>query len=334
MNVPGWTAQRPRSTVTPTAIVETLVTHPLFVANETVLSFGNQTDAFFPPNLDYTLDFLRELARRGLANPIAIATKQRVHADTLASIRDLGLSQFALFVSYSGLPETIEPSISKADALTTLRVAKEVGVPAIHYWRPFLEENSTESAMQTVLDEVREFAIASVCIGLKLTPDLRKVYAKFLKRPLPARDFGEYWPEGAKRRLRALVRARAPEYPVYSHASCALALALRTPDTNVTDRLRPRQCVWSNCPDGQRLRCSLRRRASEAAVKEAFGRLNLATKPIWRNGRLKVVEPLTLQQFAYLLHRAQAPIDCSKLSWDRNLWGSIYGDPELRDGTG
>src|SRR5262245_48858350 len=61
-----WTAVKPEYLYTVSEIVEMLIKYHYFVPDQTVIGFGNHTDAFLPDNIDYTLNFFETMENRGL----------------------------------------------------------------------------------------------------------------------------------------------------------------------------------------------------------------------------------------------------------------------------
>ncbi len=327
------TAKRPRQLVTPKQCVELLCEYKLFVRDETPLAIGNDTDILHPANVEYLAALVDEMRAAGLRNPIVLPTKSPLRDRDLERIRGLAGGQLALFLSHSGLGRQYEPNFTEEGFRENFRVAKKVGIPVVHYWRPLLPENTTPQAVEEMLAFVSQFANASVFTGLKLHPRLNRLLTEDGSVDLPQEVMetkGEWLTEEAIERIYAQGRTICPRYPMYRHSSCALAVVLRKANHTATV-YRDDICPASQCPALQRMICtSARRSPSMETVREALSRLEIEAEFTIEEGHVTVDTALTQEEFAFVLHRVNFPLRVRQLNMQRLYHGSIFeGQPTL-----
>ncbi len=322
LQLTGWNGKAPEQLYTPDHIVRMLTTHPLFHPHETPLCFGNQTDPLLAVNLDYVTTFLRLLDGHKLRNPLVFITKRPVSDAFLQIACSVTSLRVVFFVSYSRLPSTIERGVSREQIETNFRKLADAALPVIHYWRPLMWENSDADTLEAVLDTVAPHALASVWLGLRLSPALNRLYAsRFdLTNPLPLH--GDYVPDGMATRLRNLLAQKYPNYPLYKHASCALTLALGEPDFNATMH-NENICGMSNCPDWKRQLCkNAKHPPSEDRVKQILDdmdiplRFRLSPEAVCLDGEI------SQDQYCALLHRLKFPLRAGRVHYNQLMRGT------------
>lgn len=119
---------------------------------------------------------LEALAASGIRNPVCLITKCFIPDEALDSIlraRRNGLPVL-VYLSYSGLGPDIERGIRHDELRANFPRLHTAGIPVIHYWRPFLPQNSHPDILQDVLDLVRQYAKCSVTVGTKVKPSARE----------------------------------------------------------------------------------------------------------------------------------------------------------------
>lgn len=326
MRAPGWTGVRPQRDLSLEYILSLLREYPYFVASETVLSFGNQTDPFLEENVDYTLAFLQALDALEFRNPLAFVTKKRVPDRFIRACQKLKSVQPIFCLSYSGLPPTIERGVNAEDIRRNFVRLSGEGLRVLHFWRPLIGVNGTHAAVASVLDSVVPYSCASVYIGLKVSPPLYKVYAASPALAIPRRmkcQVGDYLTPGIEERLRSIAGEKYPHYPLYKHTSCAVSLALKIPDYNATV-YNERVCKGSNCPTWKRAVCEgARTLPGPALVDETRRRLPGDINLTVSGQEVELVGRVGQEEFAFVLHRLGVPVRAN-VRISRNLWGSIY----------
>ena len=85
----------------------------------------------------------------------------------MQKLKDKGINVI-FYISYSDLGKEYEPSISKEKLINNFKILKENGIDVIHYYRPFLPDNSNPEKIKEVLDTVNKYTDVSVTTGLAL----------------------------------------------------------------------------------------------------------------------------------------------------------------------
>lgn len=132
-----------------------------------LLSFGCFTESFHSRTAGKTLELIRAAAELG--NPIQVATKQEL---STATVRWLATAQcypgqISVFVSVTTLLrwKSIEPGTAPPSRrLRTIRRAREVGLPACLYVKPFLV-GVTDHELPVFKEAISEFRPTCLVVG-------------------------------------------------------------------------------------------------------------------------------------------------------------------------
>lgn len=308
-------------------IVDMLVNHKYFAPHRTVLSFGNQTDSFLPENVPLTLEFFKRLEELEFTNPVAVVTKKRIPGYFLDEISKCTHVKPIFCLSYSGLPPGIERGFNPEDSRENFKNLAGNHFHVIHFWRPLTEVNVTQEVLENILDFVVQYSSASVYIGLKLNPALNNIYCKILDLKIPQKllsSFGDYIPDGVEERLKALVSSKFPGYPLYKHTSCAVSLNLSIPDYNATI-YRDVICKESRCPDTQRQLCEKACTTPDPEmVAKCLHHIGLNCDFDFTEDSIQLSDRISQEDFSFLLHQLNYPINNQKINFTRGLRGSIF----------
>jgi hypothetical protein len=328
------TGVKPVELATPIQTVELLLSSPYYRPGG-VLAAYTCTDALAtPPNRKHLIGLLAELTRAHVTNPLVLISKCAPTpevVDAVTAARSGGLPVI-MYLSYSGLGPDIERGIDHHALRRSFGLWHGAGVPVVHYWRPFLPQNSTEETMRTVLDTVVGRSACSVAVGLKTPPGaFDQMLALWDGLPADAVNADAVWPQEAKLLLETL----PAEYGqlVYESNSCALAHVTGRPDD---------AGVWGSdvcasadlCPAGQRRLCrGTWRNPAPLGPKQIdaeLARLGLQEVPYeWdpegRQLRLAVpVRRADTTSLTYALKaRVTAPREETDLYWSGRIGGSL-----------
>ena len=66
--------------------------------------------------------------------------------------------KFLFFISYSGLENDIEVGINKENIKNNFINLNKYNLPIVHYWRPFLPQNSDKEKILEVYNFVKHYA--------------------------------------------------------------------------------------------------------------------------------------------------------------------------------
>lgn len=331
MQMTNWTGVKPQLVYSIPQIFDLLINYKYFIPHKTVLCFGTQTDSFLPDNVPYTLEFFKLLEEHQLRNPVAVVTKKLIPEDFLDEISNLKYTRPIFCLSYSGLPREVEKGVNPEENRQNFKNLSERQLRRIHFWRPLLTVNGTTEVLQTVLDLVAQYSMASVYIGLKLNPSLYPIYQKnpYLKIPQSlAKSYGDYIPEGLEERLRSLASVKHPNYPLYKHTSCAVSLTLSIPDYNAT-LYRDPICKGSECPIWKRNICeNARSIPSRETVKSLLDKLSIECDFKITQYAVEIFEEINQEDYVFLLHQLNFPLVVKDINYHLNLRGSIFRKDE------
>lgn len=269
--VDGLTPVKPVRGLAPELMIAALKEQPTYLPNMPI-HFGSKTDAFSTrATIDYYSEILRLYGASEYPNPIIFITKKLI-PDKVLEIACRVRQPVLFYLSFSGLDGTpVEPLVNGSIAKQNFIRVKDYGLTAVHYWRPFVPQNSQKDQLHAMLDFVSTHASCSVLNGLRLSEGIREhmlpfwpelaVYSKG-----DIESSGEFWPENVRAYLITLVREMYPSYAVFfGNTPCSIAHSLGQPD--LCGHFNEPVCIESSCP--QRELCSLHHRApSVEAVRD------------------------------------------------------------------
>ena len=323
----GDTGVRPTRTTSPDACVEQLLEYPLFVRGFTPLAIGNNTDIFHPLNVEYLLELLAKMASVPLDNPITLATKAPLTVSVLERMRAIPGLRIVLFLSYSGLGTRFEPNFTDEQLRANFAVAKSLGFPVVHYWRPLLPENTSPEAIRRMLAFAKYAADATVFIGLKLHPQLTQVITRdsCIDVPVHLREQrGEWLDPQTVELIYHEASSICPDHPLYRHASCALAAVLGQPNHTAT-MYRADICPPSQCSPEQRGICDRSRRIPvDSEIRKTLSLLGREIRFECLPDRIAIRAEVTQDEFVFLLHNLKCPLEVTGLRMLRLYHGSIF----------
>ena len=132
------------------------------------------TDPFLNEhNMSYVKEMLDILAKKKISNPIILITKCLIpneFVDYLSNLITNGMN-IVVYLSLSGLSKFYEPNINHANIKINFCNLASKGIKIIHYYRPFIPENSDAKSITNLLDFVKDYTNISVITGLKLKSD-------------------------------------------------------------------------------------------------------------------------------------------------------------------
>lgn len=257
------------------------LTSSKFYREDIPVATGTRTDYFATPeNINYLKQYLVEYNKRKLKNPLVIITKKTIPDDVinlLIKLQNKG-SIFIIFLSYSGSDESIEKGINPSELKNNFIRLKKANLNIIHYWRPFIPQNSTKKIMTSVLEYVVKYAKASVVTGLRLTPEMQKQFWFWKNAQDLDIDFSNVegiWPHQVQNYLKEFMQ-KYPQYPIFYASSCAIAYSLGIPDYN--GFYNTEVCASNSCPILQRTLCKkffAKHIVTDETVKTMFRKLKM-----------------------------------------------------------
>ena len=140
--------------VTPQEAVEQLLNYKYYDLGIPVCLLPN-TDAFLnETTINYLIKLLKEIKNHDIKNDLVIITKCKIADNVIELVKEMKSKgqNIVFYISYSGLGKEIEPAISEDILKENFKKLKENNIDVIHYFRPFLPQNSDPKRIQEMLD--------------------------------------------------------------------------------------------------------------------------------------------------------------------------------------
>lgn len=166
--------RNPKILGTPKETIKELLQFKFYDPSIPLCLFPN-TDIFLnEQNRNYLLETLKELEKNNISNDLILITKCFIPLEIiekLKAIQTKGIN-IVVYLSYSGLDKQMEPHVNHEEIKKNFQNLKDYGIPIIHYYRPFIEENSKKEKITETLDFVAQYTPVSVVTGLMYVPTM------------------------------------------------------------------------------------------------------------------------------------------------------------------
>lgn len=342
LNGVGLTKSKPVELASASEAVEMLIESSLY--NEEIpICIESQTDAFATPaNIKFVTDILKEMDKHNVMNPKIFITKCTVPRDFIELVdyyKKKG-HEFIFFLSYSGLDRDIEIGIDKEKIKQNFITLNEYNMNIVHYWRPFVPQNSSKEKILEVANFVKKYAKCSVAIGVKVQDtfiDKIDFWPELLEEK-SATTSESVWSKQAYDYIWGKESIIEKEYPIFQTTSCAIAYVLKTCDRNAF--FDSEVCKkFNRCPKEQRDICKKYYEnveyVSEQYVYSLLSKLNLLYKEneakivINHNNRTIEIDgvELTMKDFTYLTQVTRYKIRAKKEKCDY-YWNTSVNDAD------
>ncbi len=247
----------PKEIVTPEESVKQLIEYKYYDKDIPVCLLPN-TDVFVnPKNIKYLLDLLVELERQNVTNDLVIITKCNITDNVIEKVKELKQKgqNVIFYISYSGLGKDIEPRISEEILKNNFKKLKENDIDVIHYFRPFLPQNSDSKRIEEILDYVISYTDISVTTGLALIEtfiDKIECWNEVKKNKEACLKANCVWPESAWNYFN---NNYSHKQQIFQTNTCGLNTKLKRPSTQYYGT---EECLnYNHCSNEQRERCKL-----------------------------------------------------------------------------
>ena len=251
----GNTSIKPVVLCNPKEAVNELINYKNYNKNMPLCLFSS-TDAFATiDNIKYAKELVLELLNNNIRNPIIFITKCYIpddFLDLLDQAESKGM-KFIFFLSYSGIDSSIERGINHEKTRMNFMNLSKRNKTIIHYWRPFIPQNSTNEKIEEVLSFVKKYAKASVVIGLKVQESFVNnldFWPEIIERKEEAINSESTWTHNA---YQLLYNKKYTDYKIFRSTSCALSYCLEEADYNCY--YNTEICKLNNCDMKQKERC-------------------------------------------------------------------------------
>lgn len=313
--MPRRTQRRTQHTIN--EIIDALIEHPFFVADETTISIGTaSTEPFAPSVIKSTFEIMDTFIQRGFKNPFWIVTKYGIPRGRKNDFRRIVQATKGLMISlcWANNPEEIEPV--QNDRFANAKDAKDAGAVLTWYMRPLSPEwSGTREGIENMMLHVTKLPVSQMISaivpgGLRWSEGIENAVKEV--RGLATPDFtiltdngkGDLSHELADAILE-LAKEHFPGLPVFFKSSCALTHMLEVASLSLVQVLSPRECKMSVCPAAQRQLCAdgpIHGMTIETA-QGIIDRLSIPTKVLgWDSTGMPLTEP-SLDTFTYALRQ-------------------------------
>lgn len=340
LNGVNLTKTNPKILATPEETVKELK-RSKFYHQDIPICIETESDGFATPvNIAYVEALLDELEKNNVFNLIVFITKCSIPLKFIAKVRKMQTKgyKFIFFLSYSGLDNDIEIGVKKENIKRNFVELYKNNIPVVHYWRPFLPQNSSEEKIREVYNFVKKYAKCSVAIGLKVKENYKDKldFWKEIKDAKETTCAESVWTKEAYDLIWGEKSIIDEDYPIFKTTSCAIGYA--------TNRSEQEACFNTNvcendnkCPQKQRELCKKFYRCLNKIdvkyVENLLKRLNLINdKTVYKitiNNTRKIIEiqgiSLNTKEFSMLTLLTKYRIKAQRNNSD-DYWNSFIND--------
>ena len=247
----------PKQLATPKEAVETLLDYKYYDKDIPLCLLPN-TDVFVnPKNFKYLLELLDEIEKHNIKNDLIIITKCKIPEEMITRAKKIkeNNQNIVFYISYSGLGKEIEPRISEDILRDNFKKLSENGIDVIHYYRPFLPQNSDSKRITEILDYVNQYTDISVTTGLALIEtfiDKIECWDEIKKNKDKCLKANCVWPENAWNYFNDNY---SHKQQIFQTNTCGLNTKLKRPSTQYYGSFECQN--YNHCSEEQRERCRL-----------------------------------------------------------------------------
>lgn len=322
----GQTPKRPDINMSAQETVDSLASAPTYHP-EMPINFGSQTDAFSTPRtIAHYTDILKTYGESDYPNPVVFITKRKIPEQFMELASDIE-QPVVFYMSYSGLAGTgLEPSVKEEHLRENFLRLEEYDLPRVHYWRPFMPQNSSAEKITDMLDFVTKHANCSVINGLKLNDGILEHVAPFWPelrdREWNFQETGDVWPEGVRSYIQDYANEHHPSYPLFFDTACSLSYVLNKPD--IQGAFATSLCKDSACPTSQRERCATGvTLPTEVTIQKHARHVGINPNVIdLSEGKLVIDSEVATGGLVYLRSQLRIPVVSRSVDYKGHNWAS------------
>lgn len=247
----------PKQLSTPKEAVEKLLDYKYYDKDIPLCLLPN-TDVFVnPKNFKYLLELLDEIEKHNIKNDLIIITKCKIPEEMITRAKKIkeNNQNIVFYISYSGLGKEIEPRISEEILRDNFKRLSENGIDVIHYYRPFLPQNSDSKKITEILNYVNQYTDISVTTGLALIEtfiDKIECWDEVKKNKDKCLKANCVWPENAWNYFNDNY---SHKQQIFQTNTCGLNTKLKRPSTQYYGSFECQN--YNHCSEEQRERCRL-----------------------------------------------------------------------------
>ncbi|MDD4938428.1 MAG: hypothetical protein PHX34_05505 [Candidatus Shapirobacteria bacterium] len=311
LKLDGKTPSKPQINLSPEEMIKQLPKSHTYHSNIPI-NFGSETDIFATKqNINYYYELLERFNRSNYENPVILITKKHV-PDKFIELISRIQKKIILYISYSGLGGTkIEPHVSSEEIRDNFIRLNQKKIPVVHYWRPFLPQNSTIKDFHKILSHVSNYAKCSVVNGLRLNDGIRENLKPFWPELYKVNyDFsktGEFWPKGVRSSLIDLSK-EYKNYPIFfGNTPCSVAYT--TNESDIYGTYNGEMCLESQCPPVQRNKCKNNyQMPTPDKVRQTLTEIEIKNNFILTNSKIIIKGNIGADELTYTRTRLKFPV--------------------------
>lgn len=296
-------------------IIDSLMEHPFFVPNETIISIGTASTEPFAagPVADSTFEIMLKFVERGLKNPFWIITKAGIPKHRKQSIAKIVQAGNPLMISicWANNPNTIEPVNN--NRFQNIGDAKEAGAVISWHLRPIVKEwsgseQNIEMMMLWVKRNYGDMIDSIVPGGLRWTEGIEYGLTELhgIEMPkIPKEDNLKFLSNNLWARVTELSKELFPGMPVYQKSSCCVSKMLNVSSINLAQHLNKEACEDSICPIEQRKICASYdpKKISTKSLQTMFDNLHIDINVKGIDDNYKIICDPPLSDFTYAINQ-------------------------------
>lgn len=247
----------PKQLITPKEAVEELLKYKYYDEKIPVCLLPN-TDVFVNPvNVKYLMELFDELEKHNVKNDLVIITKCKIPDEVIERVKKIkeNNQNVVFYISYSGLGKDIEPRISEDVLKENFKKLSDNGIDVIHYYRPFLPQNSDPKKITEILNYVNKYTDISVTTGLALIEtfiDKIECWDEVKENKEKCLKANCVWPESAWNYFNDDYKHKQQ---IFQTNTCGLNTKLKRPSTQYYGSFECQN--YNHCSKEQRERCRL-----------------------------------------------------------------------------
>ncbi len=261
----------PKQIETSSNAIEKLQQNRFFVPHKTHLAVHNMATDPFLPNSEskkVTFEILGGLDSLGYENNVGLITKHLVKEEDIDFLESLSNLNLTMMLSYSEMPERIEPQGNKV-RIKTLENLSGSELNTILYWRPIVDGwNTDRERIDTVLENGEKYADAFVMSGLTFTEKIKEnLKGRGIEPPYEKTDpLSKQFPKQVVNKILETYREIGITKPLFRKTSCGVSYLEEESDYNTHWENREKYCL-ETCPKKQKERCYNIKPPKESQVK-------------------------------------------------------------------
>ena len=317
----------------PTEAVDKLINYWAFESFSYPM-IGTTTDIFQTvENIEYLKQFINVYEEKEISNPLSISTKCAIQDHFIDFISKKTKVNFCFYISYSGLPKSIEPNVCIDNLILNFKKLASIGHKAIHQFRPIIPQNSTREVFTSVFESIHEYSECTIIRGLNLNDNLQKRIWFWEEAKNGVFDFTKtvsVFPKGWQENLE-YIKELFPEYPIYFTNSCSLSYKTKCSETFGT--LGTEKCLSSRCPQNHRDLCEKQNKQFDnldmSFYYDVMKKLGLNNALKFEKNNIVVSGELSHEQVAYLSQKFRKRLIVEKIFSQHEWGGHILGHTDL-----